>query len=155
MPESPDRPVMSTPVWRGGESPQGIGPTVVSIGVFDGVHRGHRAVLDRAVQEARERGVPLVVVTFDPHPALVARPGTVPPPSLGPVSHRVELLLGAGADGVWVLPFTTELSQLTPEDFVAVLDSQRSYLQTQSDVIGSEGRLLARYVAIWVVAGGL
>jgi riboflavin kinase/FMN adenylyltransferase len=97
-----------------------VGPSVVTIGVFDGVHRGHRVVVGRAAEAARAAGVPLVAVTFDPHPADVARPGT-PPARLCSVAYRAELLHEAGADGVWVIPFTTELSRLSPEVFVDLL----------------------------------
>jgi len=75
-------------------------------------------VVGRALEVADALTLPLVVVTFDPHPADVARAGT-PPTRLSSVAQRAELLVGAGADGVWVIPFTTELSQLTPEEFVA------------------------------------
>lgn len=117
MSETPDQ---HPRVWRGGAVPDGVGPSVVTIGVFDGVHRGHRAVLARAAQTADALAVPLVAVTFDPHPADVVRRGT-PLARLCSVPQRVELLLGAGADSVWVVPFTTELSQLTPEQFVTDL----------------------------------
>ena len=86
-------------VWRGfDEVPSDLGPTVVTIGVFDGVHRGHRVILARALAAARtlgaERGsgpLPVVVVTFDPHPSEVVRAGTHPA-MLSTVAHRAELL---------------------------------------------------------------
>jgi riboflavin kinase / FMN adenylyltransferase len=112
----PGLPVQSR-VWRAGAQPVDAGPCVVTIGVFDGVHRGHRAVLARAAAVAASAGVPLVAVTFDPHPADVVRRG-VPPTRLCSVAYRAELLQQAGADAVWVLPFTTELSRLPPEVFV-------------------------------------
>ncbi len=111
---------VQTRVWRGGTAPAAVGPSVVTIGVFDGVHRGHRVVVGRAAQVAAAAGVPLVAVTFDPHPADVARRGT-PPARLCSVVQRAELLQEAGADGVWVIPFTTELSHLSPEVFVTDL----------------------------------
>lgn len=92
-------------------------PSVVTIGVFDGVHRGHRTIIDRAVEEATERGVRAVAVTFDPHPTAVVRPA-VAPPLLQALGDRVEALAGAGVDLVLVLPFTQELSQLSPASFV-------------------------------------
>jgi riboflavin kinase/FMN adenylyltransferase len=92
-------------------------PSVVAIGVFDGVHRGHQVVIGRAAERARAAGVRCVVITFDPNPADVVGRGD-PLPRLSSVPRRVELLQAAGADEVWVLPFTRELSQLAPEQFV-------------------------------------
>jgi riboflavin kinase / FMN adenylyltransferase len=106
-------------VWRDGTAPQGFGPSVVTIGVFDGVHRGHRRVLAHAAEVADALNVPLVAVTFDPNPAeVVGRPLDGPPARLCSVSQRIDLLRDAGADAVWVVPFTVELSQLGPEEFV-------------------------------------
>ncbi|MGW5162931.1 bifunctional riboflavin kinase/FAD synthetase, partial [Nonomuraea wenchangensis] len=61
-----------------GSGVQGTGRSVVTVGVYDGVHRGHQRVLGRAVAVARERGLPAVAVTFEPHPDEVVRPGTHP-----------------------------------------------------------------------------
>jgi riboflavin kinase/FMN adenylyltransferase len=93
------------------------GGAVVAIGVFDGVHRGHRSLLDAARAEADERHLPLAVVTFHPHPLAVVRPGTEPE-QLATIRHRVELLSAAGADAVNLLAFTEELSQTEPEEWV-------------------------------------
>ena len=66
--------------WQGlGDVPGDWGPSAVTIGVFDGVHRGHQRIVARARQVATARGLPLVVVTFDPHPDEVVRPGSHPP----------------------------------------------------------------------------
>jgi riboflavin kinase/FMN adenylyltransferase len=92
-------------------------PSVVTIGVFDGVHRGHRAILDRATDEAARRGVRSVAVTFDPHPMVVVRPDLAPR-LLQRVEDRAEALAAAGLDLVVVLPFTEELSRLSPAAFV-------------------------------------
>ncbi len=92
-------------------------PSVVTIGVFDGVHRGHRTIIGRAVRAAEDGGLRSVAVTFDPHPMTVVRPDHVPP-LLQPVEDRVALLAGTGVDVVLVLPFTRELSQLEPAAFV-------------------------------------
>ena len=92
--------------------------SVVSIGVFDGVHRGHQALLAAARERADARGLPLVVVTFDPHPMSVVGP-RVAPPSLASVHRRVELLREHGADEVRVLAFDEALSHLTPEEFIS------------------------------------
>jgi riboflavin kinase/FMN adenylyltransferase len=88
----------------------------VSIGVFDGVHRGHRSILDRTVSAARDRGATSVVVTFDPHPAKVV--GRPVPAMLGNLRRRAQLLGEVGVDRMFVLPFTREISEWTPEEFV-------------------------------------
>ncbi|MGP3946289.1 bifunctional riboflavin kinase/FAD synthetase [Streptomyces sp. 6N106] len=104
--------------WRGLEDiPEDWGRSVVTIGSYDGVHRGHQLIIGRAVARARELGVPAVVVTFDPHPSEVVRPGSHPP-LLATHQRRAELMAGLGVDAVLVLPFTTEFSRLTPADFV-------------------------------------
>ncbi|MER7350837.1 bifunctional riboflavin kinase/FAD synthetase [Streptomyces aurantiacus] len=104
--------------WRGLEDiPQDWGRSVVTIGSYDGVHRGHQLIIGRAVARARELGVPAVVVTFDPHPSEVVRPGSHPP-LLAPHHRRAELMADLGVDAVLILPFTTEFSKLSPADFV-------------------------------------
>lgn len=104
--------------WRGLEEiPGDWGRSVVTIGSFDGVHRGHQLIINRAVERARELGVKAVVVTFDPHPSEVVRPGSHPP-LLAPQPRRAELIAELGVDAVLVLPFTFELSQESPETFV-------------------------------------
>lgn len=138
-------------VWRGvDEVPAGLGPTVVTVGVFDGVHRGHRVILERALAAARTIGAerhgdppPVVVVTFDPHPSEVVRPGTHPA-MLTTVAHRAELLTAAGAGGVLVLHFSPSLSRLTPEEFVktVLVDS----LHAQAVVVGGNFRFGHRAV---------
>jgi riboflavin kinase/FMN adenylyltransferase len=104
--------------WRGLEEvPGDWGRSVVTIGSFDGVHRGHQLIIGRAVEQARALGAMSVVVTFDPHPSEVVRPGSHPP-LLAPHHRRAELMAGLGVDAVLVLPFTLAFSQLSPEDFV-------------------------------------
>jgi riboflavin kinase/FMN adenylyltransferase len=103
--------------WTGLESvPDDVGRSVVTIGVFDGVHRGHRALLERAVRAAKDADALSVVVTFDPHPAKVV--GRPVPLLLGNLHQRARLLGAAGIDRMFVLPFTREVSQWTPEEFV-------------------------------------
>ena len=103
--------------WTGLDSvPGDLGPCVVSIGVFDGVHRGHRVILDRAVAEAHKRQATSVVVTFDPHPAKVV--GRPVPAMLGNLRRRAQLLGEVGIDRMFVLPFTREISEWSPEEFV-------------------------------------
>ncbi|MEV5976768.1 bifunctional riboflavin kinase/FAD synthetase [Streptomyces sp. NPDC052114] len=104
--------------WRGLEDiPQDWGRSVVTIGSYDGVHRGHQLIIGRAVERARELGVPAVVVTFDPHPSEVVRPGSHPP-LLAPHHRRAELMADLGVDALLILPFTSEFSKLSPADFV-------------------------------------
>lgn len=123
--------------WDGLEDvPSGWGRSVVAIGVFDGVHRGHQAILETAVGRGRELGAPVVVVTFDPHPETVLR-GTTPP-VLTPLERRVELLTEHGADAVCVLPFTEDLSRLTPEGFVRHVLVDR--LRAVAVVVGEDFR---------------
>ena len=98
--------------------PAGLGPTVVTVGMFDGVHLGHRALLDRVAAEAAARGVPAAAVTFDRHPLAVLRPGSEPP-LLTTLDRKVELLGQAGVEVVLVLAFTPELSQVGAEAFAA------------------------------------
>lgn len=105
-------------VWHSpAEVPDSLGPSVVTIGVFDGVHRGHQAVVRRASSFARHLGHPVVAVTFDPNPIVVIRP-EVAPPALVPIRTRAELLVAAGADHVLVLPFGRERSEQSAENFV-------------------------------------
>jgi riboflavin kinase / FMN adenylyltransferase len=113
------------------------GLSVVTIGVFDGVHRGHQAVVGRAARRAATAGVACVVVTFDPHPAdVVGR--TDPVPVLTSLAFRVQLLRAAGADDVLVVPFTVEMSQLTPEEFVRDVLVER--LRPVAVVVGANFR---------------
>ena len=110
---------MIVQVWHSLEAARDAssGPSVVSIGTFDGVHRGHRVVVGHGRSQADSRGLPLTVLTFDPHPMAVVRPGHQPP-AIATLRHRVELLGQAGADGVLVLPFDTDVAAMTAEDFV-------------------------------------
>jgi riboflavin kinase/FMN adenylyltransferase len=97
--------------------PADWGRSVAAIGVFDGVHAGHRAVVARAVAAARQLGAASVVVTFDPHPASVVRPDAAPL-LLGDVSGRLDLLSSLGVDATLVLPFDRDMAALTAEEFV-------------------------------------
>jgi riboflavin kinase/FMN adenylyltransferase len=97
--------------------PAGFGPSVATLGNFDGVHRGHRAVLDRVVHLAHVRGLPSVAVTFEPHPVAVLHPDRAPERITG-AEHKLDLLAHAGLDATLVLEFTHEFAQLTPEEFV-------------------------------------
>ncbi|MFJ5927829.1 bifunctional riboflavin kinase/FAD synthetase [Kitasatospora sp. NPDC092948] len=104
--------------WHGLEEiPGDWGRSVVTIGSFDGVHRGHQLIINRVVELAGELGARSVVVTFDPHPSEVVRPGSHPP-LLAPQPRRAELVEQLGVDAVLVLPFTAEFSKESPEYFV-------------------------------------
>ena len=124
--------------WHGlDDVPGDWGRSVVTIGVFDGVHRGHRQMISRAVAIAGELGVPTVVITFDPHPEEVVRPGTHPL-RLTTARHRDELLAGLGVDAVCVLPFTVEFSRLSPDEFVQAVLVER--LHAAAVVVGENFR---------------
>ncbi|GAA1728027.1 bifunctional riboflavin kinase/FAD synthetase [Isoptericola hypogeus] len=97
--------------------PGGFGPSIVTIGNFDGVHRGHQAVLERLVRLARADGRHAVALTFDPHPAVVHRPDSAPDLLTG-LTDRLSLLGRTGLDAVLVVPYTLELAAQTPEEFV-------------------------------------
>jgi riboflavin kinase / FMN adenylyltransferase len=124
--------------WQGlDDVPEDWGPSVVTIGVFDGVHRGHQRIVSAAAGASAGLGIPAVVITFDPHPAEVVMPGSHPP-LLCTVRRRAELLVGLGAAAVCVLPFTYEFSQLGPDEFVrAVLVDQ---LHARRVVVGENFR---------------
>ncbi|MDX6274891.1 MAG: riboflavin kinase / adenylyltransferase [Frankiales bacterium] len=127
-------------MWRWGgldELPEDLGPSVVSVGVFDGVHRGHAAVLGRAVESAQRLGASPVVVTFDPHPVEVIRPG-VHVPRLATVDRRVDLLGELGVQGVLVLPFTTATAAEPAEQFVS--DVLVAGLGVRAVVVGEDFR---------------
>lgn len=105
--------------WNGlSQVPAGGGPSVVTIGNFDGVHRGHAQVITRLVERARELSARSVAITFDPHPAQVHRPAQAPPLICG-LTDRLDLLEQTGLDAVLVLPYSLEFAQLTPREFVA------------------------------------
>lgn len=100
--------------------PRGYGPSVVTLGNFDGVHKGHQAVLSTVVQKARERGpdgAQAVAVTFDPHPVAVLHPERAPQIITSP-DQRLDLLSATGLDAVLVMEFTREFARWTPERFV-------------------------------------
>ena len=96
--------------------PSGWGRCVVTIGVFDGVHRGHAEIIAQAVELARERGVPSVLLTFVPHPSEVVRPGSHPP-VLTTIVRRAELVEQLGVEVFCALPFTFEFSHMPPDEF--------------------------------------
>jgi riboflavin kinase/FMN adenylyltransferase len=105
------------PVYRGIEEiPADFGSSVAVIGNFDGVHLGHREILEAVVCEARETGARAVAVTFDPHPEQYLRPETAPK-LLTPMSKRIRLLAETGIDAVVVLRFNEALAVLPAGEF--------------------------------------
>jgi riboflavin kinase/FMN adenylyltransferase len=99
-----------------GGIPQDFGPTVLSVGNFDGVHRAHALVLREVVQRARELGARALAVTFEPHPTRILRPHLAPP-LITPLPAKLRLLEATGLDAVLVLPFTRDLSLMPPREF--------------------------------------
>ncbi|WP_103953817.1 bifunctional riboflavin kinase/FAD synthetase [Nonomuraea solani] len=118
-----------------GPSVQGSERSVVTLGVYDGVHRGHQRVIERTVALARERGLRGVAVTFEPHPDEVVRPGSHPP-RLTSLRRRAELLTGLGVDEVEVVEFTLGLSRQSPDDFAQSILAER--LRAAVVVVGED-----------------
>jgi riboflavin kinase / FMN adenylyltransferase len=96
--------------------PAGFGPALVSVGNFDGVHRAHRHVLAKIVQRAKEQGAKAMAVTFEPHPVRILRPDSGLK-LLTSTPEKLRLLEATGLDAVLLLPFTRDLSLLTPRQF--------------------------------------
>lgn len=99
------------------EVPAGFGPSVVAIGKFDGVHSGHRALLDRARVDAATGNARVVAVTFDRNPLAILRPELCPEDLIG-LHQKVQLLAETGIDAALVLRFDAELANLTAPEFV-------------------------------------
>ncbi|SRR5579871_759660 len=94
----------------------GLGPTIVSIGNFDGVHDGHSQVVKQLVTRGKDRGFKSVVLTFDPHPVRVLRPDSELK-LLTPTAEKIRFLGKSGLDAVLILPFTQELCHMPPREF--------------------------------------
>ena len=90
---------------------------MLALGNFDGVHRGHRKILERVRRVASERGTAAIVMTFDPHPPRVVRPDKAPP-LLMTTTQRLEAIADAGMQGAAIVRFTAEMSKWEPETFV-------------------------------------
>jgi len=129
-------------IWRSVEEvPPDLGRTVVTVGNFDGVHRGHQHVVRRAREVARDLGgLPVVAVTFDPHPIAVLRPEHAPPTLT--LETRATLLAEAGVDDMLVVPFTREVASWSPERFVVevLVDA----LHASAVVVGANFRFGAK-----------
>jgi riboflavin kinase/FMN adenylyltransferase len=105
-------------IWRdfpGASTMSRDEPAAVTVGNFDGVHRGHQHVIRRTRELAR--GLPVIAVTFEPHPLAVVAPGRAPT-RLATTERRVELLIAAGADEVRILDFTRDMAAWSPQEFV-------------------------------------
>ncbi|QAU52184.1 bifunctional riboflavin kinase/FAD synthetase [Corynebacterium pelargi] len=104
-------------IWqRFDEIPQTLQASVVTIGVFDGIHRGHRTLISEATERAQALGIPSILLTFNPHPMAVLRPDKMPP-MLGSVAARAELAEDFGIDHMLAMSFSADLARLDPEDF--------------------------------------
>jgi riboflavin kinase/FMN adenylyltransferase len=108
--------------------PSYVKGTVITVGTFDGVHRGHRDVVERLVARSRLLKIPSVLVTFDPHPLEIVNPAAAP---LLLTTHyeKLEVLAETGIDYVAVLPFTSELAAFSAEDFVELVLRRRFRLR--------------------------
>src|ERR1051325_2659729 len=98
------------------EVPDDFGPAIVTVGNFDGVHRAHQAVIAEVVQRSKEIRGKSIAVTFDPHPTRVLRPD-VAPKLITPLPAKLNLLKRTGLEATLVLPFSRDLSLMTPREF--------------------------------------
>ena len=129
-------------IWRSlDEVPADLARTSVVIGNFDGVHRGHQAVIARARAVADAQGLTVVAVTFDPHPMAVLRPEHAPS-TLTSIEARAELLREAGVDAVLALPFDRDMASWSPEQFVDTVLVER--LHAAAVVVGANFRFGSR-----------
>ena len=97
--------------------PSAYRKSIATIGIFDGVHIGHQAVLGRVIRRARRLGEKSLVITFDPHPAVILNPRNAPPMIMS-VAHRLRILEGIGFDICWVMHFTKQMAQKEAWQFV-------------------------------------
>ena len=123
------------------EVPPDFGPSALTIGNFDGVHAGHRVLLQRAAELARAHDWQPAVLTFDPHPTKVVAPARAPK-LLTSIDQRLGLMRDNGIRQVLVLPFNSELAKLTAEEFVSQILVHA--LQARAVVVGDNFRFAAR-----------
>lgn len=130
---------MQAQTWHDWPTRAEIDPhgSVATMGVFDGFHRGHQALVRRAVETGKRLRLPTLLVTFDPHPLVVTCPERAPRALLG-VEDRVDLALSQGVDGVVVLPFTRATAATPAETFVS--DGLVARLGIRTLVVGSNFR---------------
>ena len=108
--------------------PNDFGPTIVSVGNFDGVHRAHARVLREIVRGAEEQGLRSMAVSFEPHPTRILRPDTGLR-LLTPIAEKVRLLEATGIDAVLLLPFDRDLSLMSPRQFAHDILKQRLHVR--------------------------
>lgn len=143
--------------------PPDLGPTVATIGNFDGVHRGHQMVIEEVIRRAHELSARSLAITFDPHPVRFLRPETALP-LITPLAEKLELLASTGIEATLVLPFTAELSHMTARAFASQIlrnrlgvvelhegENFRFGYQAEAgiDTLESLGRELGFHVAIY------
>ncbi len=119
-----------------------LGPCALTIGNFDGVHLGHRRILETAVARARRHDWRAAALTFDPHPARVVAPDRAPE-LMTTIEQRLELFAALGVDAVVIMPFTPELARLSPEEFVRDVLVER--LGVRRVVVGANFRFGHRH----------
>ncbi|WP_378146754.1 bifunctional riboflavin kinase/FAD synthetase [Cnuibacter sp. UC19_7] len=123
------------------EVPAGFGPSAVTIGKFDGLHRGHRAVIDELVRVAHTRDLTSVVVTFDRHPLAHLDPASRPAPLVSN-AQRLDLIAEAGVDATLLLPFDAALAAMSPDEFAARV--LRDVCAAQFVMVGEDFRFGAK-----------
>lgn len=119
-----------------------FGPCALTIGNFDGVHKGHRRIIRRVVDVARDNGWKAAVLTFDPHPTRVVAPDRAPKLMTTP-RQRCAILRELGVQEVLILPFTPELARLEPEEFVAQILMEK--LRVRAVLVGENFRFGSRH----------
>ena len=133
--------------------PENVAATVVAIGNFDGVHKGHQAILKRAKEKAEQFDAPLVALTFDPHPREIFNPDKAPL-RLTQLHEKAGLLARYGADIVYVIPFSHTYAQTTAASFIR--DTLKTALKAKHVVVGEDfafGRNRKGDVAVLKAAG--
>jgi len=118
------------------EVPADFGPCAITIGNFDGVHIGHRKIMERVTAIARQHGWKSAAMTFDPHPTRLVAPERAPH-LLSTPEQRARLMEQQGIDEILILPFTAEIARLTPEQFVEILARK---LQAKAVLVGDNFR---------------
>lgn len=124
-------------IWREPSDIPDYAGAVVTVGVFDGVHKGHKAILHAAVRRAKAMGLPAVALTFDPHPSVVHRP-QVPAPMIASLEDRLQRLEAAGLWATYVQHYDLDYAQLSAEEFVA--RQLVGQLKARAVVVGADVR---------------